>query len=152
MPTKTWFDAPVPGQSLTDTPGNAAWEHPPTMVDPNEVVQYIHDNLMKPRNLKEFGFTVKSGATIEEIAKTVLFSGFMEGKWSVDAALIAYNAVIIMLGSVAKKLGLTFTALNEKKPGQAELSFRKKNILEKLKGGEAKEKFPTGGLMAPTGV
>ena len=23
------FDAPVPGQSLTDKPGNAAWEHPP---------------------------------------------------------------------------------------------------------------------------
>ena len=25
------FDAPVPGQSLTDTPGNAPWEHPPQM-------------------------------------------------------------------------------------------------------------------------
>ena len=23
------FDAPIPGQSLTDTPGNAPWEHPP---------------------------------------------------------------------------------------------------------------------------
>ena len=23
------FDAPIPWQSLTDTPGNAAWEHPP---------------------------------------------------------------------------------------------------------------------------
>ena len=23
------FDAPVPGQSLTDTPGNYPWEHPP---------------------------------------------------------------------------------------------------------------------------
>ena len=23
------FDAPIPGQSLTDEPGNYPWEHPP---------------------------------------------------------------------------------------------------------------------------
>ena len=23
------FDAPIPGQSLTNEPGNYAWEHPP---------------------------------------------------------------------------------------------------------------------------
>ena len=23
------FDTPIPGQSLTDTPGNYPWEHPP---------------------------------------------------------------------------------------------------------------------------
>ena len=26
------FDAPIPGQSLTNEPGNAPWEHPPQMV------------------------------------------------------------------------------------------------------------------------
>lgn len=142
------FDAPVPGQSLTETPGNAAWEHAPSIVDPNELVQFIYDNIMKPRNLKEFGFTVKSGATIEEIAKTVLFSGFMEGKWSVDAALLAYNAVIVMMGSVAKKLGLAFKAVNDKKPGQAELTFRKKDIIQKMKEEPARQ-IPSGGLMSP---
>ena len=30
------FDSPVPGQSLTDTPGNYPWEHPPQFVDPEE--------------------------------------------------------------------------------------------------------------------
>mgnify|MGYP003327175624 CR=1 FL=1 len=28
-PTENRFDAPIPGQSLTDEPGNYPWEHPP---------------------------------------------------------------------------------------------------------------------------
>ena len=35
------FDSPVPGQSLTDTPGNYPWEHPPQFVDPEEATEYI---------------------------------------------------------------------------------------------------------------
>ena len=35
------FDAPVPGQSLTDTPGNYPWEHPPQFTDPEEASEYI---------------------------------------------------------------------------------------------------------------
>ena len=31
--TSNPFDAPVPGQSLTDTPGNFPWEHPPQYTD-----------------------------------------------------------------------------------------------------------------------
>ena len=30
------FDAPVPGQSLTDKPGNSAWEHPPQFTSTDE--------------------------------------------------------------------------------------------------------------------
>ena len=30
------FDAPIPGQSLTDEPGNYPWEHPPQYTNPEE--------------------------------------------------------------------------------------------------------------------
>ena len=39
------FDAPIPGQSLTDKPGNAAWEHAPQFADPNEALEHIHNLL-----------------------------------------------------------------------------------------------------------
>ena len=39
------FDAPIPGQSLTDTPGNAKWEHPPQFVKVDEAAEYIWDRL-----------------------------------------------------------------------------------------------------------
>ena len=39
------FDAPIPGQSLTDTPGNYPWEHPAQYTDPEEATEYIWDRL-----------------------------------------------------------------------------------------------------------
>ena len=32
-PAENPFDAPIPGQSLTDEPGNYPWEHPPKTVE-----------------------------------------------------------------------------------------------------------------------
>ena len=37
------FDAPIPGQSLTDTPGNYPWEHPPQYTDVDDILDiYIY--------------------------------------------------------------------------------------------------------------
>ena len=35
------FDAPIPGQSLTDEPGKWAWEKPPEITDVDEAVESI---------------------------------------------------------------------------------------------------------------
>ena len=37
------FDTPVPGQSLTDTPGNYPWEHSPLITDPEQATEFIWD-------------------------------------------------------------------------------------------------------------
>ena len=34
------FDAPIPGQSLTNTPGNYPWEHTPQYTDVMEAAEY----------------------------------------------------------------------------------------------------------------
>ena len=44
------FDTPVPGQSLTDTPGNYPWEHPPQYADPAEVAEFLVANIT-PRTI-----------------------------------------------------------------------------------------------------
>ena len=47
------FDAPIPGQSLTDTPGNAAWEHPPEFTDVEKAADYVWDILHKEDFLEQ---------------------------------------------------------------------------------------------------
>ena len=47
------FDAPTPGQSLTDTPGNAAWEHPPEFTDVEEASEYLWQNLHEEKILDQ---------------------------------------------------------------------------------------------------
>ena len=47
------FDAPAPGQSLTDTPGNAAWEHPPEFTDVEEASEYLWQKLHEEKVLDQ---------------------------------------------------------------------------------------------------
>jgi len=35
------FDAPIPGQSLTDTPGNYPWEHSPNVTRVEDAMMYL---------------------------------------------------------------------------------------------------------------
>ena len=36
------FDAPIPGQSLTDEPGNYPWEHPPQFASVEEATDFVY--------------------------------------------------------------------------------------------------------------
>ena len=51
--TSNPFDAPVPGQSLTDTPGNYPWEHPPQFTDLNKAAEFVWDNLHEENKLEQ---------------------------------------------------------------------------------------------------
>ena len=99
------FDAPVPGQSLTDPPRNAKWEHPPEYVDVEEASEYIWDKLHDRNFLTQILSFLKEGIPVEAIARMVLFSGFMKGKWTPDVAILLSEIVfkqIMAIGVAAK--------------------------------------------------
>ena len=99
------FDAPIPGQSLTNEPGNAPWEHPPQMVKMEEAMGYVWEKLSEEKNFKRSIALLKFGMPIEALAKVISFSGFLEGKWSVDVAKMLEPTVgqmIATLGATAK--------------------------------------------------
>ena len=99
------FDAPIPGQSLTNEPGNAPWEHPPQMVKMDEAMGYVWEKLSEEKNFKRSIALLKFGMPIEALAKVISFSGFLEGKWTVDVAKMLEPTVgqmIATLGASAK--------------------------------------------------
>jgi len=99
------FDAPIPGQSLTKEPGNAAWEHPPKIAKVEEAMGYIWDKLSEEQNFKRTVALLRFGMPIEALVKVITFSGFLEGKWSVDVAKMLEPTVgqmIATLGATAK--------------------------------------------------
>jgi hypothetical protein len=99
------FDAPIPGQSLTNEPGNAPWEHPPQMVKAEEALGYVWEKLSEEKNFKRTITLLKFGMPIEALAKVISFSGFLEGKWSVDVAKMlepTIGQMIATLGTTAK--------------------------------------------------
>ena len=42
------FDTPIPGQSLTDEPGNYPWEHPATYVTTDGAADHLWNRMSEP--------------------------------------------------------------------------------------------------------
>jgi len=152
------FDAPIPGQSLTDEPGNAAWEHPPQMTNIHEISLFIFKRLTTPKIAEQIILMLQEGVPAEALARTVLFGGFTEGKWSVDAALLIAESVLKMIVAIGMKGGVKSFKLSLE--DKTNLNFRRnladmKNRIErtakKITETEEPEELPeaeTGGLMS----
>ena len=99
------FDAPAPGQSLTDTPGNAKWEHPPQFTDVEKASEHLWERLHDRNFLPQILSFLKEGIPVEAIARMVLFGGFMKGKWNPDLAILLSEIIfkqILAIGMAAK--------------------------------------------------
>ena len=82
------FDTPVPGESLTKTPGNAAWENPPQYVNVDEAAEYVWEKLHEEKFLDQVVSFLSNDVPIEAVARMILFGGFVEGKWTADVAIL----------------------------------------------------------------
>ena len=94
------FDAPVPGQGLTDKPGNYPWEHPPEYTDTIEASEYVWDKLTEPLFAQQVVAMLDAGIPVEAITRIVIFSGFTEGKWTPDVGFMLAETVVKMVATI----------------------------------------------------
>ena len=135
------FDAPVPGQSLTDKPGSAAWEHPPQYTNTAEAADFVWSQLSTPEFSEQVIAMLDAEVPVEAIGRIILFGGFTEGKWTPDVAFIIAEPVMKMIVAVGlhggvKKFKMSLGDMNSKH----ELS----SIMDIKKDGEAFKKAAEG--------
>jgi len=114
------FDAPVPGESLTNTPGSAAWEHPPAHAKVEEALEFINDKLMDRENGMRLLTLLDIGIPLEALVKIITFSGFLEGKWTVDVAKMLDPLVGMLLAKIVKDAKLNNVRININDPNDTE--------------------------------
>tara|TARA_R110000796_G_scaffold83835_1_gene183073 strand:+ start:63 stop:566 length:504 start_codon:yes stop_codon:yes gene_type:complete len=150
------FDRPIPGQSLTDEPGNYPWEHPPQYTDLREARDRIFNGISEPENAKQLLTMLVSNVPAEAIVRTVLFAGFTEGKWTVDMATLLAPVVLIQIVGMAKAAGIEkFRILLDEQPDddftEAMVNVSADTGVKGVKAAakQIKEKVqaPSGGLM-----
>mgnify|MGYP003117297038 CR=1 FL=1 len=96
-PSENRFDAPIPGQSLTDEPGNYPWEHPPQRATVEEALDDIYESMMEEQNMKRMFTLLRMGIPVEALVKVITFSGFLEGKYTVDVAKLLEPMVAMII-------------------------------------------------------
>ena len=151
------FDAPVPGQSFTDKPGNYPWEHPPQYTDTSEAADFVWDRLSEPEFAEQVIAMLDAGIPVEAIGRIIIFAGFTEGKWSPDVAFIITEPVMKMIAAIGihggvKKFRMSMQDLTNNKQMQSISKIKNnKDQFEKMAMGIAKDTgaTPQSGLMAP---
>jgi len=150
------FDRPIPGQSLTDEPGNYPWEHPPQYSDVREARDRIFEGMTQEENAKQLLTMLVSDVPAEAIVRTVLFAGFTEGKWTVDMATLLAPIVLLQVVNMARAAGVEkFRILLDEQPDddftEAMVNVSADTGVKGVKAAakQIKEKVqaPTGGLM-----
>ena len=100
------FDAPVPGQSLTDEPGNYPWEHPPQYTNPEQVVDLLFDKLGEPEVVEQVIAMLDAGVPVEAIVRVMTFSGFMNGKFNPDVGFLIVQPLMNMVSAIGIRAGI----------------------------------------------
>ena len=100
------FDTPVPGQSLTDEPGNYPWEHPPQYVTTDGAADHLWNRMSEPEFAEQIIAMLDAGVPVEAIGRTVLFGGFLKGKFSPDVAFIIAEPVMKMIATIGVIAGV----------------------------------------------
>ena len=84
------FNAPIPGQSLTDEPGNYPWEHPPKHDDPEKLLDVLWNRLTQK----------------EAIVRVLVFTGFAEGEYNPDVGFMIVEPLMEMVTAIGIKAGI----------------------------------------------
>lgn len=145
------LNAPIPGQSLTDSPKNYPWERPPEIVDPREAIKFHLDGLTSPEALDNIVEMLQLGVPVKAITQTALTTAQMEGIHSIDVSLIIGGVINEELISIAEEAGVDYKMGDE--PDEAEVERKEEQetvALLRRKLGDIKEEDAGTELMRQT--
>jgi len=100
------FEAPIPGQSLTDTPGNAPWEHPPQFTDPEEILDGLYDKITDGEFTEQLITMLDAGVPVEAVVRVMVFGGFMQGKFTPDVGFMIVEPLMKLVAAVGIRAGV----------------------------------------------
>jgi hypothetical protein len=103
------FDAPIPGQSLTQSPDTPLpYETPPEFTNVEEAQEWIFEHLTDPDSIPELIGFISDGVPIEILATQVVFGGMAVGKWNTDLMLLLIEPAVYTLLFIAEQSGVDY--------------------------------------------
>ena len=159
--TRSMFEAPVPGQSLTKEPGKYPWESPPQFNNIDEAITHYVNRFQDEKVMFNLFSLMEAKVPITSITESMILHGFAEGLYNPDVGLLVANDLMELLVGMAEEADIPYEmgvrdAMSEeyRRAGQlkAVMAEREKEDVTRVKEviEEAKPQPtpPQGGLMA----
>ena len=154
------FDQPTPGQSLTTEPGARPWENPAEFSDPLDALDYYTGKLLKPERMPQLVEILETGFPVADLVDAITLGGVMEGKTSIDNAVLVSPHLFDIIVAVADSTEIKYTKGTERKESNDDDILVNKVISASNKEKQALENYekeqidaffasqPSGGLMS----
>jgi len=98
------FNAPVPGESLTQDPNQKfPWEQPSEINDVDSAIKEIFINLTEKNTLVELLNILKNGQPVDEIAQIIAYRGATVGKYNNDLMLLLLEPLMYLIIAIAEE-------------------------------------------------
>lgn len=100
------FQAPVPGQSLTETPRNAPWERPSEFNTVEEAVKHYVGILADQEVMDDVATAFQLGADLKTLTETMMLTGSMKGLHTVETGMLAGPVVASFIKAAMMSYGI----------------------------------------------
>ena len=101
-----FLQAPIPGQSLTDSPKNYPWERPPQMVDVEEVTLHYINRLANQETMDDLAVLFDGGMPIGPFVEAVTTLGVSEGLHNIDVKIIVSPVIHEFIKAAMQQYGI----------------------------------------------
>lgn len=134
------FDGAIPGQSLTGSPRQFAWERPPETADPEVAIIHHINRLSQPEIEDNVLDAIQFGLPISYLTDLALTGGVAQGIHSIDVSLVIAPVVHEYIRSMAESSGLPYKEFFRQDSDTITPETRKELALEAVR--EALDKAP----------
>lgn len=100
------FQAPIPGQSLTDTPRNAPWERPSEYNTVEDAVTHYIRTLSDDNTMDDIAMAFEMGADLKTMTEVLMLSGSMKGLHTVEVGMLAGPVVASYIKAAMQTYGV----------------------------------------------
>tara|TARA_A100001201_G_scaffold26617_1_gene29393 strand:- start:3108 stop:3650 length:543 start_codon:yes stop_codon:yes gene_type:complete len=105
---------PIPGQSLTATPGSMPYENPPQTSSVENAFLALKAGLYQEKTQREIGEVTKAGISCETLASSLVMMGFSQGIFNPDVAELIRPFLTVEIFKIAKSQGVDKVILENK--------------------------------------
>lgn len=123
------MNAPIPGQSLTDSPGNMPWERSPQYSDPEDALLMHLENLSRPEATSGIIDALDMGLDIQTITEGILRSGVAAGRHTIDISMIIGPVIHEYIKGTADAAGVSYDEGFENEAEKEEMQKHKKRMM-----------------------
>ena len=103
-----FFDAPIPGMSLTHELGARPWQQPAQFPTVDEAIEYYMSSMTSEEFMEQLIDVLEMGVPVTSIANSMQLTSVMEGKHSVDVGMLVVPLLIELIMMLGDSAGIEY--------------------------------------------